>query len=127
MTETLKTIPGENGLPIVGHTLKFISNCYNLFDEMHEKYGSVYYNRFLQVKAIHLLSPEANEFVLLDRNKNFSSRQAWNTSLGKLFPNGLMLRDGDEHRYHRRLMGAPFKASALQSYVADMNLSLIHI
>lgn len=121
MTVPLKTIPGENGLPVIGHTLKFIKNCNHLFDEMHGKYGPVYYNRFLQAKAVHLLSPDGNEFVLLDRDKNFSSRKAWNKSLEKLFPNGLMLRDGDEHRYHRRLMGAPFKAHALESYVASMN------
>lgn len=121
MTAPLKTIPGENGLPLVGHSFKFMKDCNVLFNEMHAKYGSVYYNRFLHAKAVHLLSPDGNEFVLLDRDKNFSSRQAWNHALAKLFPNGLMLRDGDEHRYHRRLMGAPFKAHALESYVASMN------
>jgi cytochrome P450 len=121
MTAQLKSIPGEKGLPVFGHLFRFIKNCNNLFDHMHEKYGSVYYNYFLNAKAIHLLSPEGNEFVLLDRDKNFSSRKAWNTSLSKLFPNGLMLRDGEEHRYHRRLMGAPFKAHALESYVDSMN------
>jgi len=121
MTAPLKSIPGENGLPLFGHSLRFIKNCNHLFDEMYAKYGSVYYNNFLNTKAIHLLSPDGNEFVLLDREKNFSSRKAWNKSLEKLFPNGLMLRDGDEHRYHRRLMGAPFKAHALESYVDSMN------
>ena len=86
MTAPLKTIPGENGLPVFGHVFRFIKNCNHLFDEMHQKYGSVYYNRFLNAKAIHLLSPDGNEFVLLDRDKNFSSRKAWNTSLEKLFP-----------------------------------------
>lgn len=121
MTIPLKAIPGEKGLPVFGHILKFMKNCNHLFDEMHDKYGDVYYNNFLHNKAIHLLNPDGNEFVLLDRDKNFSSRKAWNASLEKLFPNGLMLRDGDEHRYHRRLMGAPFKAHALESYVESMN------
>jgi len=121
MTLPLKAIPGETGMPVFGHTFKFMKNCNHLFDEMHGKYGSVYYNKYLVSKAIHLLSPEGNEFVLLDREKNFSSRKAWNTTLDKLFPNGLMLRDGDDHRFHRRLMGAPFKAHALESYVDSMN------
>lgn len=121
MSAPLKSIPGENGLPVFGHVFRFIKNCNHLFDEMHEKYGAVYYNNFLNTKAIHLLSPNGNEFVLLDREKNFSSRKAWNVSLGNLFPNGLMLRDGDDHRYHRRLLGAPFKAQALESYVQSMN------
>lgn len=121
MTAPLKTIPGESGLPIVGHSLRFMRNCNDLFDQMVEKYGPVYLNRYLKIDAIHLMSPDGNEFVLLDREKNFSSRQAWNHSLKNLFPNGLMLRDGDEHRHHRRLMGAPFKTDALKTYVDSMN------
>lgn len=124
MTAPLRAIPGENGLPVVGHTLQFIRNCNSLFQEMHGKYGPVYFNRYLSTRAVHLMTPSGNEFVLLDRDKNFSSRRAWNKSLRHLFPNGLMLRDGDEHRQHRRLMGAPFKASALKGYVEDMNPSI---
>jgi len=121
LNRELKAVPGESGIPIIGHTLKFMKNCNHLYDEMHAKYGPVYFNRFLNTKVIHLLSPQGNEFTLLDREKNFSSRLAWNMSLKKLFPNGLMLRDGEDHRFHRRLMGAPFKSSALQTYVAAMN------
>jgi cytochrome P450 len=121
MTAALKTVPGERGLPILGHTLRFMQNCNQLYTEMHSKYGSVYYSRYLTTKAINLLSPEGNEFVLLDRDKNFSSRLAWNMPLKNLFPNGLMLRDGDDHRFHRRLMMAPFKSEALETYVQLMN------
>lgn len=121
MTETLKPVPGENGLPLLGHTLQFMKNCNGLYDQMVAKYGPVYYNKFLTTPVIHLLSPAGNEFVLLDRDNNFASRPAWNLSLKKLFPNGLMLRDGSEHRLHRRLMSAPFKASALTLYVEQMN------
>ena len=124
MTATLKEVPGESGLPVVGHTLRFMKNCNQLFDDMHGKYGAVYYNRFLNSKVVHLLSPQGNEFVLLDREKNFSSKLAWNMSLKQLFPNGLMLRDGDDHRYHRRLLGAPFKSSALEVYVQQMNADI---
>lgn len=116
-----KVIPGEDGMPVLGHTLRYIRDCTRLYDEMTAKYGPVYYNRFVHGRVINLLSPDANEFVLLDRDKNFSSRLAWNQILEKLFPNGLMLRDGEDHRFHRRLMGAPFKSAALEKYVADMN------
>lgn len=116
-----KTIQGKYGLPWIGQTLPFIRDCNRLYKSMYERFGPVYFNQFMGIKAVHLLSPEGNEFVLLDRDKNFSSRRAWNRSLGKLFPNGLMLRDGDDHRLHRRLMGAPFKSPALIQYVDAMN------
>ena len=121
MALPLKTVPGENGLPIIGHAVYFMRDCNKLFEKMVAKYGPIYSNKYLNVNSVHLMSPEGNEFILLDREKNFSSKLAWNNSLEKLFPNGLMLRDGDEHRHHRRLMGAPFKASALNAYVDDMN------
>jgi cytochrome P450 len=121
MSSLPRAIPGESGTPILGHTLRFMKDCNRLFSEMHAEYGDVYYNKFLSSKVVHLLSPDGNEFVLLDREKNFSSRLAWNMNLKKLFPNGLMLRDGEDHRFHRRLMGAPFKSSALELYVQAMN------
>jgi len=117
----VKTIPSELGLPYLGHILPFLRNCNTLFDEMVAKHGSVYSNRYAGKEVLHLMTPDANEFVLLDRGKNFSSRLAWNRTLKNLFPNGLMLRDGDDHRHHRRLLGAPFKASALKTYVDIMN------
>ncbi len=120
----MKAIPGEKGLPIFGHSLHFLRDCNKLINSMVERHGQVYYNYYLHTKVVGLMSPEGNEFVLLDRAKNFSSRKAWNISLAELFPNGLMLRDGDEHRYHRRLLGAPFKAKALEEYVGIMNADI---
>ena len=40
--------------------------------------------------------------------------------IGRIFPNGLMLRDGADHRYHRRLMQAGFKSKAMQGYLTQM-------
>lgn len=64
MSAALRTIPGEAGLPLIGHALRFKKDCTLLYRDMHAKYGSVYYNYFLHKKAVHLLSPEGNEFVL---------------------------------------------------------------
>lgn len=72
-------------------------------------------------EAINLYGPDANELVLVNKDELFSSRRAWNYFIGRLFPNGLMLRDGDDHRLHRRLMQAGFKKPALESYLATMN------
>lgn len=117
----ITSIPGERGLPILGQTLHFMRDCSDLYSTMVAKYGTVFTTRYLGTEAINLLSPDGNEFVLLDRDKNFSSKKAWNLSLKALFPNGLMLRDGEEHRWHRRLLSAPFKAKALAQYVDVMN------
>jgi diguanylate cyclase (GGDEF)-like protein len=61
---------------------------------------------------------EAAETLLFDRDHNFSSELGWWPTLGPFFPGGLMLRDFDEHRLHRRLLQSAFRRAALDRYVA---------
>lgn len=67
-----------------------------------------------------LLSAQALETVLLDRDRVFSAKGGWSSLMGELFPRGLLLRDGDEHRHHRRLLLPPMKREALQGYLQRM-------
>ncbi len=41
--------------------------------------------------------------------------------MGKIFSNGLLLRDGEDHRTHRRLLREAFRTPALESYLERMN------
>ena len=67
-----------------------------------------------------LLSATALETVLLDRDRVFSAAGGWSALLGSLFPRGLLLRDGDEHRHHRRLMLPGMRREALEGYLRRM-------
>ncbi|NBT11338.1 MAG: cytochrome P450 [Betaproteobacteria bacterium] len=67
-----------------------------------------------------MLSATALEAVLLDRDRVFSAKGGWASLMGALFPRGLLLRDGDEHRHHRRLLLPSMKREALQAYVQRM-------
>ncbi len=67
-----------------------------------------------------LLSAGAMETVLLDRERVFSAKGGWASLMGELFPRGLLLRDGEEHRHHRRLMLPSMKREALQGYLQRM-------
>ena len=71
--------------------------------------------------SISLLGPEANELVLFDQAKLFSSTHGWGAILGRLFPRGLMLLDFDEHRLHRRALSVAFKSGPMKSYLADLD------
>lgn len=73
------------------------------------------------VRFVSLLGPDANRFVLTDRNGIFSARIPWAQILGRLFPNGLLLRDGAEHRHHRKIMHEACKRSVLHDYFVRMN------
>jgi len=114
-------IPGENGLPVLGLTFEFLRDFHGLVNRMEQKYGSVFRYRAVMQDTITLLGPDANEFILKDAEHNFSSKKAWDVILEDLFPNGLMLRDFENHKVHRKILQNAFKKPAMQAYVSKMN------
>ncbi|MCG6205331.1 cytochrome P450 [Rhodopseudomonas sp. HC1] len=117
----LAHIPGDEGWPVIGRTLEVLADPKGQVEMMARTYGPVYRSRVLGETSITLLGPEANEFVLFDNTKLFSSTHGWGSILDLLFPRGLMLLDFDEHRLHRRALSVAFKAGPMQSYLADLN------
>src|SRR4029077_335895 len=71
--------------------------------------------------SVALLGPDANELVMFDQAKLFSSEHGWGRILGLLFPPRLMLRDFDEHRVHRRALSVAFKAGQMKSYLVALD------
>ncbi|MCB9596147.1 MAG: cytochrome P450 [Sandaracinaceae bacterium] len=117
----LAHLPGERGLPFIGHAIEFATDPRRLTHRLQKRYGDVFRTSFLGTHAVVLLGEEALELVLRDRDANFSSRLGWGVTLERLFPNGLMLRDFEDHRFHRRIMQAAFKTAALEDYLDRMN------
>jgi cytochrome P450 len=117
----LKYIPGEKGLPFFGNTLELVHDTVNYGMKMRSKHGNIYRNYTFGRQNITIAGAEINEFVLMDKDKNFSSKGGWETFLGKLFPRGLMLRDFDEHRLHRKAMAGAFKSGPMQAYLKGLD------
>ena len=117
----LRHIPGTDFPPLIGQSLEFLADPIAYCRSIERRFGSVSRGSFLFERRINLLSAEANEFVLLDRAHNFSAHLGWHPVIGELFPRGLMLRDGDDHRNQRRLMQPAFRKEALAQYLARMN------
>ena len=117
----LSHIPGNDGRFLVGHSLDFLADPLGFARKTLAEHGPISRTNFLFQRRISLISAEANEFVLLDRAGNFSAYLGWEPVLGSLFQRGLMLRDGDDHRYHRRLMQPAFRKEALAGYLVRMN------
>ncbi|MFQ3227361.1 MAG: cytochrome P450, partial [Porticoccaceae bacterium] len=87
---------------------------------LQQKYGNVVLHRVGKMNVVHLFGADANRLSLLNPGQVLSNKKAWDQIIGRVFPNGLMLRDGDDHRYHRRLMQAGFKNQAMQGYFKQM-------
>lgn len=120
-SSAIKHIPGDSGMPILGDTLPFLADFPALTAKKYRQYGNVFRTRAFFQDTIVLLGPEANEAVLSDSGKCFSNRLAWNPTLEKIFPNGLMLRDFDDHKYHRKVLQAAFKKPAIERYIGMMS------
>ena len=69
----LAHIPGDEGWPVIGRTLAVLADPKGEVERMAAKYGHVYRSRVLGETSISVLGPEANELVLFDQTKLFSS------------------------------------------------------
>lgn len=116
----LKHLPGRRGLPYFGTFFEFYKDAIKLWTRSQKDYGDVYYLEGLNRPTVNLIGTNTNKQILVDEAKNTSNKKAWDIILSDLFPNGLMLMDGEEHKYHRDIMRAAFTKSALQGYMNIM-------
>ncbi len=117
----LRALPGRNGWPIIGQTFDFLRDPLVFARDQHQRFGPVSRGHFLFEPRVFLTSADGNEAVLTDRGHVLSAHGGWHPILGDLFPRGLMLRDGEDHRLHRRLMQPAFRSAALAGYLERMN------
>ncbi|MEM0900824.1 MAG: cytochrome P450 [Pseudomonadota bacterium] len=111
----LAHIPGPPKQAILGHTLAIVRDSYGTQQEYIRRYGPVYKVKMLGVWRVNLCGPDALEYVLVDKEKNFSSTGGWD-ALARVYPGGLILQDFGEHRHNRRIMMAAFRATAIRDY-----------
>jgi cytochrome P450 len=121
---SLQHIPGREGWPVIGRTFAVLADPKGEVERMAARYGLVYRTRVLGETSLTLLGPEANELVLFDQSKLFSSTHGWGVILDRLFPRGLMLLDFEEHRLHRRALSVAFKSGPMKSYLGKLDTGI---
>ena len=120
----LDGIPGEDGWPFVGNTLKLLADPMAFGRRMVATYGRVYRNNAFGSRNVALVGADANELVLFDRDRIFSSEQGWGPMLNLLFPRGLMLMDFDKHRADRKVLSVAFKPEPMRHYAEQLNAGI---
>jgi len=128
MTDTIVQAGAKERLqPIrVGffETLRLVIKSYTYprehAQELQARFGNAVMQKMARRTFVHLFGADAHRLALINEGQVFSNKKAWDQIIGRIFPNGLMLRDGDDHRYHRRLMQAGFKSAAMQRYLVKM-------
>jgi cytochrome P450 len=113
----LESVPGKRGLPFLGILPEAVLDPLAFARRMHRAYGPVHRFHACGSWNVQLVGPEANEFVLFDEARNFSAEGGWRPVFGRHFEGGLLLRDGANHQWHRKLVATAFKQEQLQSYL----------
>ena len=113
----LSAIPGRKGLPFFGILPEAVRDPYAFTKQMYERFGPIHCFYACGNWNVQLVGPEANEFVLGDREGNFSAFGGWQPVFGRHFDGGLLLRDGIDHQWHRKLLATAFKQDQLQAYL----------
>ena len=103
--------------PVVGHSIQFNYDALALIQRLQESKGDVFQLNILNEDVLLFLTPSATKQIFLDPDDNFSSTHGWEFSIGPTFENGLMLRDFDDHKYHRSLLQNSFRRDALDKYI----------
>ena len=121
MNTHLENIPGDDGMPFLGTTLELMNNPYGLVDRLYKKYGPVVQSKAVAQPYVLVVGADINQMFYLDTEKNFSPMMGYATSLGEFYSGGLLVRDYDDHKKHRRLFQTAFKNDAMMFYTDVMN------
>jgi cytochrome P450 len=118
----LAHLPGQTPArsPLL-RTLRFIANPLGSSRDLVETHGTIFRRQDFGGWGVTLVGPEANELILFNKDKNFSSELGWNPVLELLFPRGLMLMDFEEHRIHRKTLSVAFKTEPMQHYFTQLD------
>ena len=103
--------------PVVGHSIQFNYDALALIQRLQKSKGDVFQLNILNEDVLFFLTPSATKQIFLDPDDNFSSKHGWEFSIGPTFENGLMLRDFDDHKYHRSLLQNSFRRDSLDKYI----------
>jgi len=122
--KSLAKIPGQRGWPFLGNTLEVLKDPLAFQRKMVARYGPVYRSNSFGGDSVVLLGPDANELVLFDKTKNFSSEQGWGPVLNLLFPRGLMLMDFEKHRQDRKALSVAFKPEPMRHYAQELDAGI---
>src|SRR3546814_14106313 len=96
-------------MPVLGNTLEQLRDYPAFTRRMVAKYGRVYRNNSFGGRSVALHGPEANELIMFDREKIFSSEQGWGPVRHLLFPRGPMLMDFVKHRDDHKIPPVTFR------------------
>lgn len=117
----LPNIPGNYGLPVLGHIIPFVKDLRGMVENLTTRYGPLTKINLQGNKGVLVTGPDLMQEILLDKHRNYSTEMAYRNTIGRFFPGGILLKDFDEHKVQRRIFQTAFKNEAMRTYVEHMN------
>jgi cytochrome P450 len=111
----LRAIPGDPGLPLVGHGLEWMRYGPRFELAQVERHGPVSWMKAFGITMVMVGGADATQAVLANTEKAYS-QTGWNLFFDPFFRRGLMMLDAAEHLQHRRIMQQAFTRPRLAGY-----------
>jgi cytochrome P450 len=122
--KSLAHLPGWRAFGPIDNTLAILRDSRGFYEASEKRFGRVFTSSFLGSRNVQFLGPDANEWMLSDREGSFSSQLGWRPYLDRVFPRGVISMDFDEHRLHRRALSVAFKSGAMRAYFERLDLGI---
>ncbi|AHH22193.1 putative cytochrome P450 [Nocardia nova SH22a] len=110
---TAEPVRGDRGLPFLGMGLDYMQYGPAFQYELHRRHGDVAWFYAIGLKFLSVAGSDAVQAVLTNKDKAYAS--GW-SHIGPWFEGGLVWRNGDEHRRHRRMIQNAYTPEALTAY-----------
>ncbi len=120
MSKNIDHLPGNKGLPVVGEILNISKEGVKYFENRKEKYGEVYKFRMPTGMVVGFLGEKAAITLLKNHGNIVNIGNATKDLLGPIYPNSIMLMDGEQHKKDRSILMQAFKRKALSEYITKM-------
>ncbi len=115
----LEAIPGDKGLPLVGHAPAIVLGL-GFLESRFETYGEITWLHGFGKPVVLAFGPAAAQEVFANDDRAFSQKGV-EFFLGRFFQRGLMFLDFEEHHFHRRIMQEAFTRERLTGYLDSMD------
>lgn len=110
--------PGSFGLPLIGETIKFLTDG-KFAQKRENKYGPIFKSHLFGRPTVFISGAKANQFLFANENKYFAATWPKSTKI-LLGPTSLAVQGGTFHTSRRKLLFQAFQPRALASYIPTM-------
>ena len=109
-------IPQDPWYLRLAHSVAFIKDAPEFFQQQENKHGPIFRCNLFGVNSLRVHGPDFVERVYKNSEEWVAIGPAWEPALMKIFPQGLLMKDGAHHLAHRRILQQAFSKAAMATY-----------